>query len=97
MAPVLAFYFQPLSVRVKPESELELELIQTHMTQKPMLRAELGMRVRCANNARQNDSGGRGALVKVLLKFAKSEVFVGCGYCALRRTIKRKARKQRSS
>ena len=31
--------------------ELELELIQTQMTQKPMLRAEVGMRVRCANNA----------------------------------------------
>ena len=32
-------------------SELELELIQTQMTQKPMLRAEVGMRVRCANKA----------------------------------------------
>ena len=32
-------------------TELELELIQTKMTQKPMLRAELGMRVRCANKA----------------------------------------------
>ena len=29
----------------------ELELIQTQMAQKPMLRAEVGMRVRCANNA----------------------------------------------
>jgi hypothetical protein len=29
---------------------LELELIQTQMAQKPMLRAEVGMRVRCANN-----------------------------------------------
>jgi len=33
------------------ELELELELIQTQMTQKPMLRAEVGMRVRCANKA----------------------------------------------
>ena len=32
-------------------NELELELIQTQMTQKPMLRAEVGMRVRCANKA----------------------------------------------
>ena len=32
-----------------PLYELELELIQTQMTQKPMLRAEVGMRVRCAN------------------------------------------------
>jgi len=32
-------------------SELELELIQTQMTQKPMQRAEVGMRVRCANKA----------------------------------------------
>jgi len=31
--------------------ELELELIQIQMTQKPMLRAEVGMRVRCANKA----------------------------------------------
>jgi len=31
--------------------ELELELIQTQMTQKPMLRAEVGMRVRCAKQA----------------------------------------------
>jgi len=31
--------------------ELELELIETQMTQKPMLRAEVGMRMRCANKA----------------------------------------------
>ena len=31
--------------------ELELELIQTQMSQKPMLRAEVGMRVRCVNKA----------------------------------------------
>ena len=31
--------------------ELELELIQTQRAQKPMLRAEVGMRVRCANKA----------------------------------------------
>ena len=31
--------------------ELELELIQTQMTQKPMLREEVGMRVRCAKQA----------------------------------------------
>jgi len=31
--------------------ELELELISTQMTQKPMLRAEVGMRVCCANKA----------------------------------------------
>ena len=29
----------------------ELKLIQTQMAQKPMLRAEVGMRVRCANKA----------------------------------------------
>jgi len=33
------------------KAKLELELIQTQMTQKPMLRAEVGMRVRCANKA----------------------------------------------
>ena len=37
--------------RPKWRLELELELIQTQMTQKPMLRAEVGMRVRCANKA----------------------------------------------
>jgi len=31
--------------------ELELELIQTQMTQKPMLRAEVGMRLCCTNKA----------------------------------------------
>ena len=31
--------------------DTELELIQTQMAQKPMLRAEVGMRVRCANKA----------------------------------------------
>jgi hypothetical protein len=31
--------------------QLELELIQTQMAQKPMLRTEVGMRVRCANKA----------------------------------------------
>jgi len=36
--------------RISP-GELELELIQTQMAQKPMLRAEVGMRVRCANKA----------------------------------------------
>jgi len=36
---------------VRTASELELELIQTQMAQKPMLRAEVGMRVRCANKA----------------------------------------------
>jgi len=36
---------------VKDQLELELELLQTQMTQKPMLRAEVGMRVRCANKA----------------------------------------------
>ena len=28
----------------RPQSELELELIQTHMTQKPVLRVEVGAR-----------------------------------------------------
>ena len=32
-------------------NQLELELTQTQMAQKPMLWAEVGMRVRCANKA----------------------------------------------
>jgi hypothetical protein len=39
------------SAILNSKSELELELIQTQMAQKPMLRAEVGMRVRCANKA----------------------------------------------
>ena len=62
--------------------ELELELIQTQMAQKPMLRAEVGMRVRCAKKQVRNDSGGRGALAKFLEKFAKSEEFVGVAHSA---------------
>ena len=40
-------FFLPIGGKL----ELELELIQTQMAQKPMLRAEVGMRVRCANKA----------------------------------------------
>ena len=36
---------------IRNERSTELELIQTQMAQKPMLRAEVGMRVRCANKA----------------------------------------------
>ena len=36
---------------IQGTGELELELIQTQMTQMPMLRAEGGMRVRCAKQA----------------------------------------------
>ena len=39
------------SLQYARDFELELELIQTQMAQKPMLRAEVGMRVRCANKA----------------------------------------------
>jgi hypothetical protein len=38
-------------VSIPPSEVGELELIQTQMAQKPMLRAEVGMRVRCANKA----------------------------------------------
>ena len=41
----------PRIIQVPSGAELELELIQTQMAQKPMLRAEVGMRVRCANKA----------------------------------------------
>ena len=45
--PVLTY----LPISVRGSVELELELIQTQMAQKTMLRAEVGMRVRCANKA----------------------------------------------
>ena len=65
--------------------ELELELTQTQMALKPMLRAEVGMRVRRANKASKqvrNDSGGRGALAEFLGKFAKSEDYLGVAHSA---------------
>ena len=63
-------------------AELELELIQTQMAQKPMLRAEVGMRVVAQTKQVRNDSGGRGALAKFLGKFAKIEEFVGVAHSA---------------
>ena len=47
----LGYFFAPAGHRLNVFLELELELIQTQMAQKPMLRAEVGMRVRCANKA----------------------------------------------
>ena len=48
-------FAQPTALQPRDPSfvskKLELELIQTQMAQKPMLRAEVGMRVRCANKA----------------------------------------------
>ena len=40
-----------ISIGCEVRVQLELELMQTQMAQKPMLRAEVGMRVRCANKA----------------------------------------------
>jgi hypothetical protein len=44
-------YKYKILITLKTAFLLELELIQTQMAQKPMLRAEVGMRVRCANKA----------------------------------------------
>jgi len=46
----LFFFALPFDL-YSQDHEHELELIQTQMTQKPVLRAEVGMRVRCANKA----------------------------------------------
>ena len=77
------------------ELELELELIQTQMTQKPVLRAEVGMRVRCTNKASAGCiMRGRG-IGQNSRKIAKSEAFVvGSAHSA--ETIKRKARERSS-
>jgi len=40
-----------ININEANDQRLELELIQTQMAQKPMLQAEVGMRVRCANKA----------------------------------------------
>jgi len=64
------------------------------MTQKPMLRAEVGMRVRCANKASAGCiMRGRG-IGQNSRKIAKSEAFVGSAHSA--ETIKRKARERSS-
>ena len=59
LVPVGRLVFCLLHIRIRTRTtelysstvQLELELIQTQMAQKPMLRAEVGMRVRCANKA----------------------------------------------
>jgi hypothetical protein len=77
------------------EFKLELELIQTQMAQKPMLRAEVRMRVRCANKASAEWFRRERGIGQIPRKICKKRGICGC--CALRRTIKRKARKQGSS
>ena len=75
----------------KPVPILELELIQTQMTQKPMLRAEVGRRVRCANKASAEcNMRGRG-IGQNLARIAKNKAFVGSAHSA-ETIIKRKAR-----
>ena len=53
LSPVRLAPIMKVTVDVKnaQTKTCELELIQTQMAQKPMLRAEVGMRVRCANKA----------------------------------------------
>ena len=48
--------FFNIPLREWPRSELELELIQTQMTQKPMLRAEVYARALRASQNRKEDS-----------------------------------------
>ena len=91
-----ACHFGPLPSLPWPLGhELELELIQTQMAQKPMLRAEVGMRVRCANKASAELFRRERGIGQIPRKIYKKRGICGC--CALRRTIKRKAREQRSS
>ena len=69
------------------------------MTQKPVLREEVGTRVRCANKARAECiMRGRG-IGQILAKIAKSEAFVGSAHSAetiIIIIIKRKARERSS-
>ena len=60
-----------------------------------MLRAEVGMRVRCANKAGAEWFRRERGIGQIPRKICKKRGICGC--CALRRTIKRKAREQRSS
>ena len=46
----------PIVLRSAPEPKLELELIQTQMTQKPMLRADVYARALRASQNRKEDS-----------------------------------------
>jgi hypothetical protein len=58
------------------------------MTQEPMLRAEVGMRVRCANKASAECfRRGRG-IGEIRREIYKKRGVCGC--CELRRTVKRK-------
>ena len=47
----IARSLNPVNTVSRTSPTKELELIQTQMAQKPMLRAEVGIRVRCANKA----------------------------------------------
>ena len=67
------------------ELELELELIEIHMAQKPMLRAEVGMRVRCANNASAEWFRRERSIGQIPRTICKKRGICGC--CALHRTI----------
>ena len=60
-----------------------------------MLRAEVGMRVRCANKASAEWFRRERSIGQIPRTICKKRGICGC--CALRRTIKRKAREQRSS
>ena len=76
-------------------TQIVLELIQNQMAQKPMLRAEAGMRVHCANKAIAECFRRERGIGQIPRKICKKRGICGC--CALRRTIKRKAREQRRS
>jgi len=85
-APFLVFAFpfpHLIFVLLSAFHELELELILTQMTQKPMLRAEVGMRVRCANKASAELLvRGRG-IGQNYCKIVIREVFVSSAHLAV--------------
>ena len=56
MAKNSIIFREPVFIPVFRELELELELIQTQMTQKPMLRAEVYARALRASQNRKEDS-----------------------------------------
>jgi len=74
---------------------IELDLIQTQMTQRPMLRAEVGMRVRCANKASPWWLREGRVIHRIPRKIFKSEVFVGVAHSAKKPRVRRASKEAR--
>ena len=73
------FLTQPVRLILKV---LGFILIQPQMTQKPVLRVKVGMRVRCANKASAEEFRRGQGIGQIPRKFAKSELCVSVAHAA---------------